>query len=281
MRDRAATERFWKEAFGAREMAHPGPRAIAFITFLNLGPGEGSIMISPPGPFEGMAVGDPGRWRREVVPVTPDLPPAFGVHWVGVRTGSLTVAVSRLKAAGIRAREGVRLPAEPLARAALVLDPDDNLVAVVERAGATGFGFDHLQLLVGSVDENERFFRDVLAGEVGDRRSGTTVMRVGGAAIVLSEPEGLGLRRPDVQPRDPSKFRYGIDHISFLYADARTAAESARAKGYRFPLEPRVLTYFGEPTVYTFGFTLSPDGLQCEMLTEEGRRGPRTRLAGP
>jgi catechol 2,3-dioxygenase-like lactoylglutathione lyase family enzyme len=286
VRDRAAAERFWKDGFGAREMAHPaGKRPLSFITFLSLQVGEPSIMISPKGPFEGMSgTRTPGFYERPEAASGKDAPPVFGVHWVGVRTRSLDEAVKRLEGAGIAiAARDVRLPGDSGARAAMVVDPDGNRVVVVERKGGpeTGFGFDHVQLLVASAAENERFFRDVFAGETVVRAPGSAVVRAGGARIVLSEPAALGLRPEDVRKRDPGVFWWGIDHISFLYDDVRAAGKAAVAKGHRFPREPAVLEYFGEPTVYTFGYAFSPDGLQCEMVREEGRTNPRTRVAAP
>ena len=281
LRDRAAGVRFFEQAFGARLMLHPGRRPLEFIDILNLRPGEPSINVSAKGPYPGMGVlADPKRWQRTVVEPSPDQPPVYGVYWLGIRTPSLEGALRRVSQAGARVRtRSLRIPGEPKARAALVVGPDENLFAIVERPEPADprfpFAFDHLQLLVKSVADNERFFTDLYAGEVTLRERGSAVMKIAGATLRLSEPEALGLRRAAVLPRDPAVFRYGVDHVSFLYEDATPAYQAARAKGRSFLFEPRPLLYFGEPTEYQFGVALSPDGLGCEMLSEKGRRGPR------
>jgi catechol 2,3-dioxygenase-like lactoylglutathione lyase family enzyme len=92
---------------------------------------------------------------------------------------------------------------------------------------------------------------------------------------VLAEPEAVGLRREQIVERDPREFRYGVDHIGFLYRDVKAAVAAAKAKGYQFKLEGAPLMYYGQPTVYLFAITFTPDGFQCEMVQQEGRLGAR------
>ncbi len=288
--DRQAAEEFFINHFGARTAAHPGKRPLDFITFLSLRAGEGTINVSPRGPIPGIEAGDPDIWQREVVEPSPDLPPVYGVHWVAIRTVNLNSSLTQLEFDGVRVTDRrLTLPYDILARAVLIRGPDFNHLALVERKGKKrpknaddapqwgDYAIDHLLLLVKSADENEKFFQDVYAGRVTRRRPHITTMKVANATIVLAEPEGIGLKRQTVQPRDPKKFRFGIDNIGFLYEDVKVAVEAAKAKGYKFLPEGVRMNYFGEPTVYTVAATLSPDGLQCEMAQQDGRIGPRTK----
>jgi catechol 2,3-dioxygenase-like lactoylglutathione lyase family enzyme len=178
------------------------------------------------------------------------------------------------------------LPHDILARAAMIEGPDFNQIALVERKQQQrpkpdntsiwgDFGIDHLMLLVKNAKENEIFFRDVFAGRVIGRRPYVTTMKIADATIVLAEPEAVGLKRNQVQTHDPKKFRYGIDHLGFLYSDVKAAVESAKAKGYRFLLDGARMSYYGAPTVYTFAVIFNPDGLHFEMVQEDGRTKAR------
>ncbi len=286
--DRNAAEEFFTGFFGARVMPHPGPKPLEFVTFLSLRPGEGTIGISPRGPFPGIHVDDRNRWKREIIEPSEELPPTYGVFWLGIRTPTLIETLTRLEIEGMKVTQRMlSLPHDFLARAVLVEGPDFNRIALVERRDqqvskphervAWGdFGVDHLLLLVKSAKENEIFFREVYAGRVTGRRPNIVTMKVANTIIVLAEPEAFGLKRENVQPRDPKKFRYGIDHIGFLYPDLKTAVSAAMSKGYRFLPEGTRMNYYDEPTAYTYAITLSPDGLPCEMVQEDGRTGPRT-----
>lgn len=286
--DRKAAEEFFIEHFAARVMPHPQPRPLQFITFLSLRQGEGTINISPRGPFPGIRLDDPNQWNQEVTEPSEDLPPVYGVYWLGIRSGALNQTLTRLEIEGVRvAQRMLSLPHDILARAAMIEGPDWNQIALVERKQQSrpnaeenavwgDFGIDHLLLLVKSMKDNETFFRDLFGGSVVMRRNHLTTMKVAGTMIILVEPEALALKRETVQPRDPKKFRYGIDHIGFLYADLKPAVELAKAKGYTFLREPATVNYYDEPTAYTLAIILSPDGLQCQMVQENGRARART-----
>jgi catechol 2,3-dioxygenase-like lactoylglutathione lyase family enzyme len=287
VRDRKAAEAFFIERFAARVIPHPGPKSLEFITFLSLRPGQGTINVSLRGPFPGISVEDPNRWKREVVEPSENLPPKYGVYWLGIRAPFLNQTLTRLEIEGVRVTQRMlSLPHDILARAALIEGPDFNQIALVERKQRPrpnpddqriwgDFSIDHLMLLVKSVKENEQFLRDVFAGRVIGRRPRVTTMKIADATIVLAEPEALGFKREQVQTHDPRKFRYGIDHLGFLYADVKAAVEAAKAKGYRFLLDGVRMRYFDTPTVYTCAITFNPDGLRFEMVQEDGRTKAR------
>ncbi len=272
-------------------MPHQGSNPLRFVTFLSLRAGEGTINFSPRGPFPGVRVGEYESWAREVIEPAEDLPPRYGVHWLGIRALLMNRTLTRLEVEGVRVTQRMlSLPHDILARAAMVEGPDFTQIVLVERKpqsnpGANNkaiwgdFGIDHLLLLVKSAKENETFFRDVFAGRVIGRRQGVTTMKVADATIVLAEPEALSLKRDRVQPRDSKKFRYGIDHLGFLYADIATAVEAAKAKGHKFLLDGVRMNYHDEPTPYFFAIIFSPEGLQCKMVQEDGRAGPRVKAA--
>jgi catechol 2,3-dioxygenase-like lactoylglutathione lyase family enzyme len=283
VRDRKAAEAFFIERFAARVIPHPGPKSLEFITFLSLRSGQGTINVSPRGPFPGISVDDSNYWQRKVFEPSEDLRPKYGVYWLGIRAPFLNLTLTMLEIEGVRVTQRMlSLPHDILARAALIEGPDSSQIALVERKQRKrpnpedrrvwgDFGIDHLMLLVKSARDNERFLRDVFAGRVIGRRPFVTTMKVADATIVLSEPEALGLKRDQVQTHDPGQFSYGVDHLGFLYTDVRAAVESAKAKGYRFLRDDARVRYFGTPTVYTSAVTYNPDGLRFEMVQEDGR----------
>jgi catechol 2,3-dioxygenase-like lactoylglutathione lyase family enzyme len=289
--DQKAAEEFFTGFFAGRVLPHPGSRPLEFVTFLSLRAGEGTINISPRGPYPGVGSADPERWKAELIEPAEDLPPRYGVFWLGVRAPSMNQTLTRLEIEGIRVTNRLlSLPHDILARAVMIEGPDFSRIVLVERKQPqrTGggnraiwgdFGIDHLLLLVQSAKENENFFRDVFAGRVTGRRQNVTTMKIAGATIVLAEPEALGLKRYQVQPRDPKKFRYGIDQLTFLYADLAAAVGKAKAKGYRFLVDGVRVNYYDKPTPYLSALILSPDGLRCEMAQEDGRAGPRVKAA--
>jgi hypothetical protein len=207
----------------------------------------------------------------------------YGVHWIAFTTNSLAKSLATLEASGVSvASRSFKLPGQPTTKAAAVHTPDYNLIVLVERPDAklnSAYAIDHIQLLVGSVNDNVKFYSEVFRGVVKSRNDQATLMEIGKHLFVLSEPEAVGLERETVVKRDPKQFRSNIDHIGFLYADAIPAYENAAKLGYKFLLKPTLFNYFDKPTPYAFGILFSPDGLQCEMYTEVGRVGPRTMVA--
>jgi catechol 2,3-dioxygenase-like lactoylglutathione lyase family enzyme len=273
--------RFFTGTMGAKRMREISANPLGFIRFYLLSPGQATVNISPKGPFPGIFVGDPKRWEKETVPPAPDLPPMYGVHWLAFSTRDLAGALERMARDGVHiVSRNFSLPTEPGAKAAAVYTPDFNLVVLVERRGTnakTDFAIDHLQLLVRDVPANVKFYADVFRGEVLREGARGTDMNIGRHRFVLSDPAALGLAKERVVMRDPKQFRSNIDHLGFLYSDTQPAYEHAVAKGYQFLLKPTPLKYYGAPTPYSFGILFSPDGLQCEMVVEQGRIDARTQ----
>ncbi len=281
MSDRDSTNRFFIKHFGARPMAQQPINPFQFIDFLLVRPGQSTINVSSRGPFPGMRVRDPKRWNRTQIEPSPDLPPMYGMYWLAFSTKNLKKAIAKLKKGGIVfINENFKLPAEPSAKAAVLWGPDYNRIVIVERkndSGITPFGIDHLQYIVEDLEANIKFFSEVYQGKVINRSEQVATMLVGGHTFVLATPEGMGLDRSKVARRSPDFFRYGIDHLGFMYKDIRPAFENAKAKGYFFALDPTRMQYYDAPTVYTFAITSTPDGMQMEMYQEDGRTTARTR----
>lgn len=271
---------FFVEHLSAKRVKEQPLNPIRFIDFLLVHPGQATLNFSPRGPFLGMKVGDPKRWEKQTVPPSTELPPMYGVHWIAFATQNLTKALAKMESDGVVvAARKVRLPSEPGANAAAIYTPDFNLVVLVERPKQqflAPFAIDHVQLLVRSVPQNVVFFSEVFRGKPTRVTDGATTMEIGQHRFVLSEPEALGIDRNTVVQRDPRQFRSNIDHVAFLYKDTQPIYEYAVSRGYKFVLKPTQLSYFGNPTPYTFGILLSPDGMPLEIISETGRLGART-----
>lgn len=278
--DRAATNAFFKQHFGAKAMMEETSNPFQFIDFLNVRPGQGTINISARGPFPGIQVGDPKRWEREVITPSASLPPQYGVHWVAFETKNLKKTIKRMTADGVGwGDKNFQLPGLPSTKAAWCWGPDYNRIVLVEnKKASTDFGIHHLRLLVKNLPDNLRFWQEVFAATVLSQTTHSAVLLVGGQQLVLSEPEDLGLDRSAVQDRNPKQFRGGVDHLGFLYPSVQVPYEAALAKGYKFLSKPIEIMYYGKPTLYTFAIMFSPDGLQVEMVDEKGRLGPRTKI---
>lgn len=274
---------FFIKNFNAKRMKEQPFNPIKFIDFLSVHPDQATLNLSPKGPFEGIKVGDPKRWEKETVPPSPTLAPMYGVHWVAFATNNLAKSLSKMEKNGVKiAQKSIKLPNEPHVKTAAIYTPDYNLLVLVEKPKAklkSEFSIDHIQLLVNSLEDNIKFFTEVFQAKIKNETVNTAVMEIGQHLFVISEPEGLGLAREKVVSRDPKKFRSNIDHLGFLYADAQPAYENAVAKGYQFLLKPTPFNYFEKPTPYSFGILFSPDGLQCEMVTEKGRTSARVMYA--
>jgi catechol 2,3-dioxygenase-like lactoylglutathione lyase family enzyme len=285
--DRKTAANFFIEHLAARIVPHPPPMPLDYVTFLSLRSGEGTINVSPRGPFAGIRGSEQGEWKRQLTTSGREPPPTYGLHWLGIRTTSFHQTLTRLEIDGVKvSKRSLSLPHDLKCRAALLEGPDFNRLALVEgkqknrskaieKASWGDFGIDHLMLLVKDLKANEVFFRDLLGGKVETRRSGVTAMKVADTTIVLAEPEALGIMREDVQARDLDKLIFGDAHIRFLYYDIRPAVSMAKARGYKVIFDGTRMTYFDQPTAYTVALTFSPDGLHIEMAQEAGRVGPR------
>jgi len=285
--NRKAAEDFFIEHLAARIVPHPPPRPLEHITILSLRSGEGTINISPRGPFAGIQGAEQDYWKQQNTSSAEEPPPSYGLYWLGIHTTSLHQTLTRLEIEGIKvSQRSLSLPHDILARAALIEGPDYTRIALVERkkkirsmanekSSWGDFSIDHLMLLVKDAKENEVFFHDLFGGKVTSRRPKVTTMKIADATIVLAEPEALGIKREDIPVRDPDKLSLGDAQIRFLYFGIKPAVEMAKARGYKVIFDGTRMTYFDLPTVYTVALTFSPDGLQIEMAQEVGRTGPR------
>lgn len=279
--DRKACNAFFETNFKTKAMLEESPNPFEFIDFQLVRNGQSTINISGSGPFPGIRVGDPKRWERKLVKPSPDNPPKYGVHWISFGTKNLDQALGELKNNGVQIIDAnFNLPYSDQ-RAILCYGPDYNLITVVENkddSGDTPFYIDHLLLLVNNLDENLTFFTDVLQGEILMQKKSWAKMKVAEHTMILATPEAMNIDRASVVERDPKIFRPDIDHIGFLYKDIKPAYEHAIAKGYEFVSPPVKIKYYEKPTLYTFGITYSPDGLQCELFQEEGRTSSRKQF---
>lgn len=280
--DRDKMNQFFIEHFAARPMAQKG-KPLNFIDFLSVNPDQSTLNISAQGPFPGIAVVDSSRWQRETVQPRADLPPMYGVHWLAFKTKDLAKVQQDFEAKGLTFEsKDFKLPHDPEAKAFSVWAPDYNRVVVVERPdyeGETPFAIDHIQLLVGDKEANVKFFEEVFYGKVQKEQDGLAIMEVAKHRFVIAEAAALGISVDAVVKRDPKEFRPNIDHIGFQYADPRLPYEAAKAKGYKFSLAPIRMRYYQKETSYRFAIVFSPDSLQFEMYSEDGRIGPRRRYA--
>lgn len=279
--DREAVNVYFEEHFGTRAMLEDSPNPFEFIDFQLVRSEQSTINISGSGPFPGIKVGDPKRWERKLVKPSPENPHRYGVHWLGMGTKNLTLAKNQLKSEGVQIlEENFKLPHidQP---SLLCYGPDYNLLVVTEITAdkaVTPYFIDHLLLLVKDLKANVKFFEDVFQGKIQKRNKDWVQMKIANQNFVLATPEALNLDRTGILDRDPTVFQPNIDHLGFLYKSITPAYENAVAKGYEFLSPPIKIKYYDKPTLYTFGITYSPDGLQCELFEEEGRTSSRKQF---
>jgi hypothetical protein len=281
MNDAKAAREFFIKHFQAQPLAKPEKNPLPFVEYLEVRPEQASIAISPRGPFQGMHMQDPARWKRQSIHMTPQTPPAYGVHWLALRTESLKYALRSLEEQGVKiAQYEVTIPGEPMTKAAVVWGPEHTRILIVQRHREhnkeTLYGIDHLLILVDNLAENIKFFQDVYAGKIQKRDSDFCRMTVGEHTIILATPGAISIPATTVQRLDSTQFRAGIEQLSFLYNNPQPAYLAAAVKGYEFSLRPSRLIYRNKPTSYVTAVTRSPEGIYCEMLAEDGREGPRT-----
>ncbi len=284
--DAKAAREFFARHFLAQPLAKPDKNPLPFVDYLEIRPEQASIAISPRGPYPGMHMQDPMRWKRQSVRMTAQTPPAYGVHWLALRTESLKFALRSLQEQGVKIlEEDVRIPGDPTAKAALIWGPEYTRILIVqrnrERSKETLYGIDHLLMMVDNLSANVTFFQDVYAGKIIKRGSDFCKIHVGEHSIVLATPAALGIPASTVQRVDTAQFRPGIEQLSFLYNNPQPAYTAAATKGYEFSLRPSRLIYRNKPTSYVAAITRSPEGIYCEMLAEDGREGPRSVYLKP
>jgi catechol 2,3-dioxygenase-like lactoylglutathione lyase family enzyme len=279
---RQTANQFFIRQLGARAMAEQPINPLAFIDFLQIRPNQSTVNISSPGPFPGIRVGDPKRWQRERLESNKLTPPMYGVRWLALSTPNIRKSIAALKKAGIEFADQVKLPTDPSATAIAFWGFDYNLFVLVERKkekGKTPYGIDHLQLLVNNLEDNIKFYEVVLGGVVLQKKERSAEMQIGNHRFILSEPEALGYERNLVLERNARKFLPNVDHLGFLYPQTEELIQHTDfllSKGVPFLMKPTRMNYYDKPTPYTFCILMSPDGLQIELETEDGRTGPRT-----
>ena len=271
---------YFKTFFKGRSMAEQVMNPLPFIDLISLGSDEATFNISSPEPISSikLAIKNP-LFREKVKPSTSNLP-IYGVRWVAFNTTNIRKTVRKLLKAGYGfAAENFTLPTEPEVNAVAMYGFDSNIIVLVERPNMknmkTEFGIDHLQLLVNNLEDNVRFYQNVLAAEIIDKTDRSTVLKIGNQRFVLSEPEALGLVREQVMERNPKKFVANIDHLGFLYDEIEPAFYGAKANRYKVVVEPQRMIYNKKPTPYTYCIVMSPDNFQIELQQEDGRTSAR------
>ena len=271
---------YFKTFFKGRSMAEQVMNPLPFIDLISLGSDEATFNISSPEPISSikLAIKNP-LFREKVKPSTSNLP-IYGVRWVAFNTTNIRKTVRKLLKSGYGfAAENFTLPTEPEVNAVAMYGFDSNIIVLVERPNMknmkTEFGIDHLQLLVNNLEDNVRFYQNVLAAEIIDKADRSTVLKIGNQRFVLSEPEALGLVREQVMERNPKKFVANIDHLGFLYDEIEPAFYGAKANRYKVVVEPQRMIYNKKPTPYTYCIVMSPDNFQIELQQEDGRTSAR------
>lgn len=282
--DPEASGAFFQTHFGARLMAHPG-RPRDYVSFWALRSGEVPITISPIGPYKTTPPGSTFWSKKNIIPPSPDDNHYYGVYAVGISTRSLQETVREITSTGVElAKEHISLPHEKDVPTQSIYGPDYNLFTLVQRpnmrAGYSGYGIDHVHLLVRDKEETVKFYRDVFFGEEIWSDDYSAVLRIVDMLFILSEPEALGLNRDTIEERDYiNKVRYGVGHIGWLSTNMQAFTKHVDSTEYKFFVKPARSYTEGERTVYTLGILLSPNVLSTEILQEDGRHSARTVFA--
>ncbi|PWK25178.1 glyoxalase/bleomycin resistance protein/dioxygenase superfamily protein [Arcicella aurantiaca] len=260
---------FFKVFFNAKQISEETENPLTFMDILTLNSHETTINIS---------FIDSSKIETEMKPQ--NFSPIYGVHWLAINTKSIRKSVKALLKRGYNfAAEDFTLPNEPDVNAVAMYGFDNNIIVLVERPHLkvkTSFSIDHIQLIVKNLENNVKFYQDVLGAEVVDKKDRSTVLKIGNQKIVLSEPEALGLVREQVLERDTTKFTSHIDYLGFLYDEVEPAFYAAKANNYTILSEPKALIFNEKLTPYTICTVLSPDNLEIDLIQEEGRTAGRT-----
>ena len=193
---------YFKTFFKGREMAQQSMNPLNFIDFISLRPDESTLNISSPEPLSVLKTSNPEPLEREKITPNPKNPPMYGVSWVAINTNNIKKTVKKLLKAGYDfAIQDFTLPTEPDVNAVAMWGFDYNIIVLVERPkmkAKTSFGIDHLQLLVKNLEDNIKFYQNVLAAELVEKNGRSAVLKIGNHTFILSEPEALGLVREQV-----------------------------------------------------------------------------------
>jgi catechol 2,3-dioxygenase-like lactoylglutathione lyase family enzyme len=118
------------------------------------------------------------------------------------------------------------------------------------------YTFDHAHIYCTDVAASERFFVDVLAAKVSERRGATVVLDFGGTPVLL-RPRLAG---EDLGPAGPARF--GVDHLGVRVDDVPQAAAELQSRGGVLSGPPREL----RPGVFV-AFVEGPDHVRVELLS--------------
>ena len=271
---------YFKTFFQGREMAQRPNNSLDFIDLISLRPNESTINISTYGEVSGLPPTYNENWSKTVATPKGKKALSYGVRWLAINTVNIRKTVRKLLKAGYGfAATNFTLPTEPSVNAVAMYGFDDNIIVLVERPNMkkqeTEFGIDHIQLLVSNLEDNVRFYQNVLAAEIISKKERSTVLKIGNHTFVLSEPEAMGLVREQVVEHESQKNLTNNIRLGFLYDEIEPAFYGAKANGYRIMMEPQPLMYFNKPTPYSFCIVMSPDNLQIELEQEDGRTNAR------
>jgi catechol 2,3-dioxygenase-like lactoylglutathione lyase family enzyme len=122
------------------------------------------------------------------------------------------------------------------------------------------YTFDHTHVYCTEVEASERFFVDVLAATVSERRGTTVVLDFGGATVLL-RPRLAG---EDLGPAGPARF--GVDHLGVRVDDVPAAAAELQSRGGVLSGPPREL----RPGVFV-AFVEGPDKVRVELLSRAAK----------
>ncbi len=266
---------FFKTFFRAKPTFETSDNPLTFMDFLAFPTQETSISISYTNCFEKKTIK-----KENIVTASTSILATYGVHWLAINTKNIKKTLKSLLKQGYSfVFEDFSLPNEPEINAVAIYGFENNIIVLVERPQLKTkayYGIDHVQLIVKNLEENVKFYQDVLGAELMDKRDRSIVLKIGSQKIVLSEPEALGLVREQVWARDTNNQVSHIDCLGFLYDEIEPAYYAAKANFYPIIKEPQVLYFNKKPTPYTICKVLSPDHLEIDLIQEEGRTYGRT-----
>jgi catechol 2,3-dioxygenase-like lactoylglutathione lyase family enzyme len=124
------------------------------------------------------------------------------------------------------------------------------------------YTFDHAHVYCTDVPASERFFVDVLAARVTERRGTTVVLDFGGGSVLLRPQLAGETLGPAGSPR------FGIDHLGIRVADVPAAVAELRERGGEISGPPREL----RPGVFV-AFVQGPDNVRVELLSRARQEG--------